>query len=310
MWSVTDVSTEPLRCSAWSRENQVSPIGTAGSYRGYLLAEVRQPWPHDISETSLISSIREITEREGLRVQAMLDPTARGQRVMAYLNPLAKGFSGFVRHEGKYGDDFPADVTALLQEGDSGAGAPAPAPVKDVLVCIHGRRDFCCGSKGAELAVTLSQQDLPDGVRVWRTSHTGGHRFAPNVIVLPEGTLWAYADEKLVDRVLTRSGPVDDVLDHYRGCAGLSSPKVQAVEREVFREVGWGLLDMYREGTTNEDGLTRLTVHRPDGSSETWEAEVTPGRTVPVPDCGHPIEEAKKSETELVVTGLRRASGG
>lgn len=302
---MTDVSTEPLRCSAWARSNHVSPIGTAGSYRGYLLVEVRQPWPHDIGETSLVSSIREVTDREQLRVQAMLDPTARQQRVTAYLNPLPKGFSGFVRHEGKYGDDFVADVTALLQEPDP----EATVPVKDVLVCIHGRRDFCCGSRGAELAVTLSNANLPDGVRVWRTSHTGGHRFAPNVIVLPEGTLWAYADDVLVERVLTRTGPVDEVVDHYRGCAGLPSPEVQALEREVLREVGWDLLDMHREGAVNEDRLTRLTMRRPDGSSETWEADVTRGRTLPVPDCGHPIEEARKSETELVVNGLRRVSG-
>jgi hypothetical protein len=126
------------------------------------------------------------------------------------------------------------------------------------------------------------------------------------VIVLPEGTLWGFADEALVDRVLTRSGPIEEVVDHYRGCAGLPSPEVQAVEREVLREVGWNLLDMYREGTVDADGWTRLTVHPLDGPPETWQAQVSPGRTVPVPECGRPIEEAKKSETELVVQNLSR----
>jgi len=32
---------------------------------------------------------------------------------------------------------------------------------------------------------------------------------------------------------------------------------------------------------------------------------VTPGRSFPVPDCGRPRSEAKKSETEWVVSDLR-----
>jgi hypothetical protein len=273
--------------------------------------EVPQPWPHDIGDTSLISSIRDLVSDSALRVQAILDGKSRRRRIMAYLNGSPDGFSGFERREAEYGDDFAADVQALLAESPDGGAASPPGSeseglVKDLLVCIHGRRDFCCGSVGAELAVSLAQQQLPEGVRVWRTSHTGGHRFAPNVIVLPEGTLWAYADEALVYRVLTRSGSVDDVVDHYRGCAGLFGPQVQAAEREVLRQVGWDLLDMHRSAELAGNGMVRLTARPADGPAQAWEAEVGRGRTLPVPDCGHPIEEAKKSETEWVVENLRR----
>jgi hypothetical protein len=311
---VSDVTSETLRCSAWTRANQVSPIGSAGSYRGYLLLEIRMPWPSDIGETRLVSSIQEVTNRSGLRAQAILDATSRQRRMVAYLNPSQDGFSGFERREAEYGDDIVADVEALLGEAPDGGGggrpavtADGPAPTKDLLVCIHGMRDFCCGSLGAQLAVALTNQQLPEGVRLWRTSHTGGHRFAPNLILLPEGTLWAYADEALADRVLTRTGPVEEVVDHYRGCAGLPSPPVQALEREVLRQVGWDLFDMHRSGEVTADGTVRLTVQSPGGPAQTWEAEVVPGRTLPVPDCGRPIEEARKSETEWVVKDLRQA---
>ncbi len=273
------------------------------------------PWPHDIAETALVSSIRDVVSGSAIRVQAILDGKSRRRRIMAYLNRSPDGFSGFERREAEYGDDFVADVEALLAEGqDAGGATGAPGgfgpagSVKDLLVCIHGRRDFCCGSMGAELAVALANQELPEGVRVWRTSHTGGHRFAPNVIVLPEGTLWAYADQALVERVLTRSGPVDDVVDHYRGCAGLPGSQVQAAEREVLRKVGWDLLDMHRSAEVTAEGTVRLTVQPAEGRAETWEAEVGHGRTLPVPDCGRPIEEATKSETEWVVEGLRRVA--
>jgi hypothetical protein len=311
---MADVTAEPLRCSTWTRANHVSPIGSAGSYRGYLLVELRMPWPADIAETRLVSSIGEVVDGSGLRVQAILDAKARRRRLVAYLNPSAQGFSGFERRETEFGDDFVADVKALLGEQPDANGAGTipgtsemPVQTKDVLVCIHGMRDFCCGSLGAALAVSLTNQELPEGVRLWRTSHTGGHRFAPNLIVLPEGTLWAYADEALVDRVLHRSGPVDEVVDHYRGCAGLPGPQVQAVEREVLRQVGWDLFDQHRTGEVTQDGTVRLTVQAPGGPLQTWEAQVKPGRTLPVPDCGRPIEEARKSETEWTVEGLHQA---
>jgi hypothetical protein len=313
---VTDTTTEPLRCSTWTRSNHVSPIGSAGTYRGFLLVELRMPWPSDIGETRLVSSIRDVVNDAGLRPQAILDPKARRQRMVAYINPSPHGFAGFERREAEYGDDFVADVESLLArqpDSDVSTGAPdasaAPAPVKDLLVCIHGMRDFCCGSLGAALAVSLANRPLPDGVRLWRTSHTGGHRFAPNLIVLPEGTLWAYADEALAERVLSRTGPLEEVVDHYRGCAGLPGPQVQAVEREVLRQVGWDLLDMHRTGQVTEDGTVRLSVEAPGAPPRTWEAEVRPGRTLPVPDCGRPIEEARKSETEWVVEGLHLISG-
>ncbi len=311
---MADITAEPLRCSTWTRANHVSPIGSAGSYRGYLLVELRMPWPADIAETRLVSSIGEVVDGSGLRVQAILDAKGRGRRIVAYLNPSTQGFSGFERREAEYGDDFVADVKALLgDQPDSGGATTAPgasdgqAPVKDLLVCIHGMRDFCCGSLGAALAVSLTNQQLPERVRLWRTSHTGGHRFAPNLIVLPEGTLWAYADEALTERVLNRTGSVEDVIDHYRGCAGLPGPQVQAVEREVLRQVGWGLLDQRRSGEVTEDGTVRLTVQAPGEPLRNWEAKVKPGRTLPVPDCGRPIEEARKSETEWIVEGLHQA---
>ncbi len=58
-------------------------------------------------------------------------------------------------------------------------------------------------------------------VRLWRTSHTGGHRFAPTALVLPSATLWAWADVDLLDRVVGAHGPLSEVVGRYRGCATL-----------------------------------------------------------------------------------------
>jgi hypothetical protein len=307
---MADTTADTLRCSTWTRANHVSPIGSAGSYRGYLLVEQRMPWPADIAQTPLVSSLAQTASGAGLRLQAILDPKARHHRLIAYLNPSPQGFTRYQRHETEYGDDPAADLQALLAAAaqPDPNGAPTQVPAQDLLVCIHGMRDFCCGSLGAALAVTLTNQPLPEGVRLWRTSHTGGHRFAPNLILLPQGTLWAYADERLAQQILTRSGPIDQVVEHYRGCAGLPGPQVQALEKEVLRHLGWDLFDRHRNGQVNPDGTTTLTLQTPDAPTQTWQAQVTPGRTLPVPDCGKPIQEATKSETEWTVTNLHQTS--
>jgi hypothetical protein len=152
----------------------------------------------------------------------------------------------------------------------------------------------------------LSARDVGrDDIRLWRTSHTGGHRFAPTMIVLPEATVWAYADVDMVDRIVRRDGPLDDLVPRYRGCSGLSSPRVQALERAVLGEMGWTLLSSARRGTDLPDGSTSLHVQGA-ALSATWEATVKTGRLLPVPVCGRPIDEATKSEPELIVDGVRR----
>ena len=158
----------------------------------------------------------------------------------------------------------PQEIVTLAGDLLTSAGAPdAPWATmgRDLLVCTHGSRDRCCGSLGTKLERTLpSLADGDSQTRVWRTSHTGGHRFAPTALLLPEGSGWGYLDESVLDKILHRSGPVEDVLPHYRGCAGLSSPRIQALERTVLAEVGWGLLDCPRHGSEERDGTVRLTV--------------------------------------------------
>ena len=138
-----------------------------------------------------------------------------------------------------------------------------------------------------------------------RTSHTGGHRFAPTAILLPEGTGWGYLDEDLLRTIVHRSGAIADVLPLYRGCAGLTSPRIQAMERAVLAQVGWGLFDCNRQGSEMADGTVRLSIPEPDGE-QVWTAEVRTGRILPVPGCGTPIQTEGKTAKEFVVDNLRR----
>ena len=332
-----DDTDDSVRCSTWARSVSLSPIGTAGSYAGYVLVEVPLPWPRDVSEIPYLGPVATWATSVGYRVQALVPRPERGRRLVVHAakggdgSSASQWFSGYVRRSVAVDGATPEELAGMAAELDApAAGEPGgpgePDRHRDVLVCTHGRRDTCCGSAGTGLALELMAGggfDGPDGdgaeggeaagrpVVVHRTSHTGGHRFAPTFLVLPEATAWAFADPELVRSVVDRTADFESVADHYRGCAGLGGPRAQAVEREVLRRVGWDLLDRPRRGVVvgADSPVVRLEVAGGDGTGgpvETWEAEVVPGRTLPVPECMKPLSEARKSETEWVVQGLRR----
>ncbi len=198
-------------------------------------------------------------------------------------------------------------ASAAVEEASStGTGGDEGPDVVDVLVCTHGRRDSCCGARGMELLAELTRGPLfMPGMRLWRTSHTGGHRFAPTAIVLPGGTLWAWADVALLRSVVLSEGEVGPLLSHYRGCVSIGSPAQQSVDRAVLGEVGWPELGWMRRAEDLGDGLVRLETEL----AGTWEARVVEGRHVPQPDCKTPPELAQKEGVEWVVEGLRQVVG-
>lgn len=287
-----------LRCAVWAREAGLDPIGTAGKARGWLLVDWPLPWPSDAGEVDALAPVREALHGTGIRLQLTVpDPEAPGRGVVLH-RPVADDgwFAGYQRVARRVD---PAEVVAaavdLVRTGEGDL-----EPGRDVLLCGHGSRDRCCGSMGTSLAIGA----LAMGIAVRRTSHTGGHRFAPTGILLPEGTFWAFLDEDALDRVVHRRGDLDDLLPRYRGNAGMPSPAAQAVERIGFEATGWSWLDHRRRCLDLGGGRWRLESIGPDGAERSWEAEVGPGRRMPVPDCGKPVEDAPKFESELVARVL------
>jgi hypothetical protein len=295
-----------LRCSTWTRQEGVDPIGSAGCYSGYLLVEWPLPWPRDVAEIPELAPVAAAAREANHRLQALVPVPERGPRRVIH-HRWDAGAGRFDGREAPAGGD-PAGVALALLGGGEPAGTE-PVRGRDLLVCGHGRRDRCCGSLGVSLEEGLAAPGaLPADVRAWRTSHTGGHRFAPTAIVLPEGTCWGYLDAAATTRILTREGPASDQARRYRGCAGLDTPAVQALEREVLAEVGWGLLDRPRRGEEDGDGTVRLAVEQPDGRVRTWQGRVRVRRVLPVPQCGQPVTGQEKTEDELAVEELRELS--
>lgn len=298
-----------LRCAPWTQAQGVDPIGSAGTFDQLLLVEWPLPWPADVSEIPALA-------------EAAADPRARLMIVVPRADDAeADGLVRVVHHRRTTthhlrgvdhrlpAAEVPALLRALLDDPARDqldwptAVGESPA---EVLVCGHGRRDPCCGRWGTLLHVELAARA---DVRVWRCSHTGGHRFAPTAITLPDGRAWAYVDAALVEGVLARTADLHALAPHDRGCLALD-PWAQVAERGVFTELGWDWLDAdITTARTDVDPDGRSArVHLEwvagDGTTGRAEAEVEVVRVLPILVCGEPPEAALKSSPEYALRRL------
>jgi hypothetical protein len=294
------VEVAKLAASARLRLQTVIPVGQPGAEGTPRLDDARRG-------DARLDESRDDGGEEAEPAAPLELPGTPGQarRVICYRSARPGWAGPLVRAESAALPGSLAEATARLLGRPPAREEPeaTDAQVVDLLVCTHGRRDACCGGRGMELVGDLLRETRlapSDGVRLWRTSHTGGHRFAPTSIVLPAGTMWAFADVALLRAVTLGEGELDRWLGRYRGCATLGSPSQQAAERAVMTEVGWPLMQSFRRAS-DANGLVRL-----ESAFGTWEATIREGRRVPQPDCRTPPALATKQSVEWVVEGLRR----
>ncbi|HZU71857.1 MAG TPA: sucrase ferredoxin [Acidimicrobiales bacterium] len=306
---------EETRCRLVSRAMGTDPVGTAGSYNAFVLVQRPLPWPADAADdpelTALVDAIaRARAGGASCRLQLVLPSSPEAPAVIFYRRPggLAAAYQRVELAPG--GTVNPVEAAAeALPEVISGVAPAADDDLIDLLICTHGRRDMCCGTAGMRLWTAVLERGPADRVRLWRTSHTGGHRFAPTAVVLPYGQMWAWLEPELLWEVLERRLDPRLIAGHYRGSTLMDSPAQQALEREAFAARGWAWLDRPKAGaeTRADDGRVRAVVRFDDdsGRSGRYEATVRVGRRLPVPECGRPVAEAVKSQDELVVEDIR-----
>ena len=194
---------------------------------------------------------------------------------------VAEGGGGAVRHDLGSHEHL---VVADLPAGEVIAG-----PV--FLVCTHGRRDACCARLGGPLYEALAQHVPPE--RLWQASHLGGHRFAPNVVVLPHGIQLGRIPLDRVQEVVGIVAAGRIPLDLYRGRT-LYSPSVQAAEIAARAATGWDEVDGLALAA---DGGDRVTFSTPLGDV-TVRVEERDGPAAPA-SCG-----AEPEPTVLWVASL------
>ncbi len=261
-------------CSAASLAAGEPLEGTATLGTSWLLVEVRGAWGRDaIADSGLPDTVRRTLDSFPGKVILLRRPDRR-KGITVFRATVEEGGGTIVRQAFESLDELPA--ADLEREGEPIVGSV-------VLVCAHGRRDACCARLGPPLFDSLAPHVAPE--RLWQASHLGGHRFAPNVLVLPQGVQLGRIPVERAHEVglLLANGRLP--LDLYRGRT-LYSPPVQAAEIAVRSSSGYaGFADL--QLASHDADL--VTFSTPSGVV-TAQVEERPGPVVPA-SCGAEPEE-------------------
>jgi hypothetical protein len=91
------------------------------------------------------------------------------------------------------------DYATLTRVSLANALAAPNVPAMHYFVCTNGQRDLCCARFGLPVYAALREHVAE---RVWQTTHVGGHRFAPNILILPQGALYGRVQSDDIDRFI------------------------------------------------------------------------------------------------------------
>lgn len=206
-----------LSCSAAAQE--IPLPGSATRITGWLCIEQPGAWGRDVIGDEVLGA--EITPELAARTKAAhVRPTLIRRPGRNEFSGVRTVLIASSRPQGSWCERFEiTDLRELLDLDLHLLNGPAPgigAAVTDplILVCAHGKRDQCCALLGRPIAAALAV-DHPD--RVWECSHTGGHRFAPALIVLPTGLTYGRLDEDSARTVLAAADKGEVSLTGFRG---------------------------------------------------------------------------------------------
>lgn len=148
-------------------------------------------------------------------------------------------------------------------------------PESLLLVCTNGRRDACCARFGFPVYQALSQAAPPRGnfPLVWEMSHVGGHRFAPNVLCLPQGVLYGRVGVEQAGQLLEHCQEGKLLLENLRGRLGYPET-VQAAEYFLRRATGELGQAAYRLANARETAASQWQVDWEAGDGKQYRVEL------------------------------------
>ncbi|MGW5315294.1 sucrase ferredoxin [Nocardia thailandica] len=195
-----------MPCSAAAAD--IPLPGTATHVTGWLGIEHPGAWGRDVIGDEVLGA--EVTAELAARAAAAkVRPTLirrpgrnefTGRRTVLLARTTAEG-AWCERFEiGDLSELSAVDLRAVAGP-PPGIGARVRDPI--ALVCAHGKRDQCCARLGRPVAAALSAA-YPD--RVWECSHTGGHRFAPAMVLLPSGLTYGRVDAAAAAAAMEAAG--------------------------------------------------------------------------------------------------------
>ena len=258
-------------CADNAKELQEDPIGTATKYQTYILVECPTPWNYEALNSKWVPDnlrvlVTEI-EKKKLPIRFLLIANEQTHRVTdttLLIYQQQPGLtSGYKKQEFKLPNiELVAGVVNKWLGGISSNYEVENHTSRDILICTHGSHDQCCARYGNPFY--FHTEKIIDNlqlnhIRIWRSSHFGGHRFAPTMIDLPQGRYYGKLEENSFLAILNHQGNIEDLGKVYRGW-GILPNALQVLERELMLQIGWDWFNYQIAGKILEQSLDNNTI--------------------------------------------------
>lgn len=242
------------RCAVASLRRHEPLFATASRVDRWLLVEHGSAWSAEtVPRFKLDGAVVDTLERLARRAQARLLLVRRPGRASntgrrLFFADSRPGREALATREVRRDEDL-----LDLELPSAAPQAWSAPPHRLLLVCTHGRHDPCCAIWGRPVADALAARYPAE---TWECTHIGGDRFAPNLVVLPEGYYFGRVLPAEAAGIVTALASGRLVGGSLRGRSSLSLPAQAA---QYFA----------RATLNNEDAgdLAPLTVRRVGESS-------------------------------------------
>jgi hypothetical protein len=275
--------------------------GTAPRAAAWLLVEQPGAWgAKALTESALDAALGAELERRAKAVGAKVllvkchRRTADATRRRAFVcSPAPPAPASTFLEEIDFTDPvelLDVDLETVAGGERTGLGRLRAEPL--YLVCTNGRRDACCARLGVPVLRAL--EALRPGA-AWECSHIGGHRFAANLVCLPDGICYGRVTPEAAPDLVRRHEAGELGLEHLRGRASLTPPE-QAAESFLRLQEGIIATDALSVLATS-NGATTFDVR--DGRRFQVAVAVTEGPARPA-SCDEAPEPSERFELRSV----------
>ena len=274
--------SEQAFCSLLSRQAEELLFATATPTRLYLLLQYQGEWGNKaLEESSLPEGVKERLKRfskANPEVKVLL--MRSGQEKIATERPERNSAPHGAQEEagitfyaalveeterrlyrfelGSYQELLGLELEGFLSGGE--AYEEKRTDEQLALVCTNGRRDLCCARFGTPVYNYLKneEQEFP-GLWAWQSTHMGGHRFAANLLWLPDGVLYGRVDALGAAEILAAQRRGQVYLPNLRGRTAYPEA-AQAADFYLHQRSSENALDAYQLREIEERGENRWRV--------------------------------------------------
>ncbi len=282
-------------CSDNSRKLGEDIIGSGSNQQTYILVECPMPWMSEAFHSKWVPDNLRILVEEVKRAKKPIkflliadNLSHKKDHTTLLIYQKQEGLSnGYHKREFRLENIEQAATVIKKFLWGKNPIFEVETTARDILVCTHGSHDQCCSRYGNPFyfhaTATVADLNLKN-VRLWKSSHFGGHRFAPTLIDFPEGRYYGNIDQGSFKSILTRTGDIKCLQNVYRGW-GILPTSIQVLERELIFRYGWDWFNYKVAGRIIEQSADKniiraeLTFEKPDGSLYNYQAKLVKDAT-------------------------------